>query len=54
MFELDVASDEKLRLLFSFVKEKFGSVDGLVHSIAFANKEELSGNVTRSLATASN
>lgn len=46
MFELDVASDEKIEAAFNAIKEEVGSIDGLVHSIAFANKEELSGNVT--------
>ena len=44
--ELDVSSDDSLAAAFTAIKEKYGQIDGLVHSIAYANKEELSGNVT--------
>lgn len=44
--ELDVSSDDSLTAAFAAIKEKYGQIDGLVHSIAYANKEELSGNVT--------
>ncbi len=39
----DVASDESLDALGSFIGSKFGKIDVLVHSLAFARKEELSG-----------
>ncbi len=39
----DVTSDEMISNLFSIVKEQFGKVDYIVHSVAFAKKEFLSG-----------
>ena len=41
VFECDVTSDESLRAL----AERVGKIDGLVHSIAFVKKEDLSGKV---------
>ncbi len=39
----DVTSDEEIAQLFSKVKDHFGQIDILVHSIAFAPSEELEG-----------
>ncbi len=39
----DVTRDEELARLGEAVKERTGGVDGLVHSLAFANREDLSG-----------
>ncbi len=39
----DVSSDEQISALFSKVKEKWGGLDILVHSVAFAGKEDLHG-----------
>lgn len=50
MVECDVASDESIQKCFKIIGDKFGSIHGIVHSIAFANKEELKGdylNTTR-------
>ena len=41
VFECDVSSDDSLRALAADV----GKIDGLVHSIAFVKKEDLSGRV---------
>jgi enoyl-[acyl-carrier protein] reductase I len=41
VFECDVTSDDSLRAL----AERAGRIDGLVHSIAFVKKEDLSGKV---------
>lgn len=41
--ECDVSSDEQLDELFEKVKAKYGRVDILVHSVAFANREDLGG-----------
>jgi enoyl-[acyl-carrier protein] reductase I len=41
IFECDVTNDESLRAL----AESAGKIDGLVHSIAFVKKEDLSGKV---------
>ncbi|MFQ5355617.1 MAG: enoyl-ACP reductase [Mariprofundaceae bacterium] len=40
---LDVGNDEQLDAFFSKVEERWGKLDFLVHSIAFANKEALKG-----------
>ncbi|MFQ5431486.1 MAG: enoyl-ACP reductase [Nitrospinota bacterium] len=48
--ECDVASDEAIAGLFNKWKEKYGSLDILVHSIAFADRNDLKGeyyNTTR-------
>lgn len=46
----DVTSDEDVAKCFSEIKDATGSISGVAHCIAFANKEELQGdymNVTR-------
>jgi len=37
----DVASDEQIEATFAAVKEAWGSIDFVVHSVAFANREDL-------------
>lgn len=39
----DVASDDSIAGAFSEIKEKVGVIHGLVHSVAFANRDELKG-----------
>ncbi|WP_207696018.1 enoyl-[acyl-carrier-protein] reductase [NADH] FabI [Enterococcus sp. DIV0212c] len=46
LVECDVASDESIAQAFQTIQEKYDKIDGLVHAIAFANKEELDGNVS--------
>lgn len=41
--EADVQSDEALDGVFAKVKERYGRIDTLVHSVAFANREDLGG-----------
>lgn len=46
----DITSDEEIHQCFSKIKEEVGTIHGIAHCIAFANREELSGeylNVTR-------
>jgi len=46
----DVTSDEDIQQCFAAIKEKVGTIHGIAHCIAFANKEELAGeylNTTR-------
>jgi enoyl-[acyl-carrier protein] reductase I len=46
----DVTKDEDIKTVFSVLREQWGGLDILVHSVAFANKEELRGsflNTTR-------
>ena len=40
----DVTSDEQIRNVFAAVKEKFGRLDLLLHSVAFAPKDALEGD----------
>lgn len=49
-YPCDVTSDEQIETAFNKIKEDAGAIDGLAHCIAFAKKEELSGeymNTTR-------
>ena len=46
LVECDVASDTSIQAAFETIKNQVGTIDGLVHAIAFAKKEELSGNVS--------
>jgi len=39
----DVSSDEQIAALFQNVKEKWGGLDILIHSVAFAGKDDLHG-----------
>lgn len=46
----DVTNDEEIAKCFNEISEKVGTIHGIAHCIAFANKEELSGeylNTTR-------
>lgn len=40
----DATDDDQIEALFSSVKEEFGDISFLVHSIAYANREDLAGN----------
>src|SRR5512142_2159110 len=49
-FMCDVSKDEEIDRLFGQLKEKYGKLDVLVHSVAYAPAEELRGefiNTTR-------
>lgn len=43
--ELDVQSQDQLESVFAQIQEKWGKLDFLVHSIAFAPKDDLHGRV---------
>ncbi|MBN8637894.1 MAG: enoyl-ACP reductase [Anaerolineae bacterium] len=48
--QCDVTSDEQLDAVFAKVQERYGKIDVLVHSVAFANKDDLGGrfvNISR-------
>lgn len=47
---LDVSSDIQMRALFNAIAAQWGQLDFLVHSIAFAPKQDLQGRVTDSSA----
>jgi len=42
-FMCDVGSDEQIAKLFDQLKESYGTLEGIVHSVAFAPGEELKG-----------
>lgn len=41
LFPCDVGSDESIAAFFDAAKQKYGKIDFLVHSLAFANKDYL-------------
>ncbi|HLR07749.1 MAG TPA: enoyl-ACP reductase FabI [Bacillota bacterium] len=43
MVTCDVASDDSIASAFDEIKEKIGVIHGVVHSVAFANREDLQG-----------
>lgn len=45
MIPADVTDDESMGAAFAAIKDKWGTIDFLVHSIAFAGKEELMGSM---------
>src|ERR1700722_2975686 len=45
---LDVTSEDQTRLLFDEIKQRWGRLDFILHSIAFAPKADLQGRVTDS------
>ena len=44
MISADVTNDAEMDAAFASLKEKWGTIDFLVHAIAFAGKEELQGS----------
>lgn len=46
----DVTSDESVAGLADFVRKEWGALDGLVHSLAFAPQEALSGGYLESIS----
>lgn len=48
LIECDVASDESIKKAFDLIEKRFGKIDGIVHAIAFAQKDELSGSILNS------
>lgn len=43
---LDVQNDDQMNAVFKTIKEKWGQLDFLLHSVAFVPKEDLQGRVT--------
>lgn len=48
LIECDVASDSSIDTAFQTIKTRFDKIDGIVHAIAYAQKEELSGSILNS------
>ncbi len=42
--QCDVSNDNEIDALFAILKERYGKLDALVHSVAFAPKEELTND----------
>jgi enoyl-[acyl-carrier protein] reductase I len=42
----DVSSDESINELFAEIKNKWGHLDGMLHCLAFSDKNELKGGIT--------
>jgi enoyl-[acyl-carrier protein] reductase I len=47
-FMCDVSSDDQITKLFDELRDKYGSLRGIVHSVAFAPAEELKGEFVNS------
>jgi enoyl-[acyl-carrier protein] reductase I len=50
VFPCDVTDDAQIKQLFSDIGNKWQGLDGLIHSIAFAPRESLSGNFIDSVS----
>ncbi|MBP2057634.1 enoyl-[acyl-carrier protein] reductase I [Lactobacillus colini] len=48
LIECDVSSDTSIDSAFKLIAERFGKIDGLIHAIAYAKKEELGGSILNS------
>ncbi|HSD00529.1 MAG TPA: SDR family oxidoreductase, partial [Casimicrobiaceae bacterium] len=48
----DVASDDEIAALFDRLRAEWGALDGILHSIAFAPREALSGDFLDGLSRA--
>ncbi|HIU83863.1 MAG TPA: SDR family oxidoreductase [Candidatus Aphodousia gallistercoris] len=44
VLQMDVSSDEQINNTFAQLKERWGGLDGLVHSIGFAPREAIAGD----------
>jgi enoyl-[acyl-carrier protein] reductase I len=49
VFPCDVASDEEIDQLFGALAQRWDGLDGIIHSIAFAPREALSGDYLQSV-----
>src|SRR5471030_1078744 len=44
VYPCDVTQNDQVEAVFQKIKHEFGTLDGLIHAIAFAKKEELEGS----------
>ncbi len=51
---LDVQSNSQMEEVFSVIKNKWGQLDGLVHCLAFAGRDELIGNYSETSSSGFN
>jgi enoyl-[acyl-carrier protein] reductase I len=47
LLECDVSKDESIIATFDSIKQDFGNLDFVVHSIAFANRDDLKGDFSK-------
>jgi len=47
VFQCDVQNDEELDAVFSEIEKSWGNLDGVVHAVAFADREDLSNNFSK-------
>ena len=47
LLECDVTADENVARVFDEVKERFGSLSAVIHSVAYAVREELEGDFSK-------
>ena len=47
LLQCDVAYDDQIEALYQTVADKFGSLDYLIHSIAYAQREDLGGDFSK-------
>ncbi len=45
ILQCDVTQDESIQTCFETIQQKYGVIHGIVHSVAFANKEDLKGEL---------
>lgn len=45
LIQCDASNEASIQQAFDTILERFGKVDGIVHSIAFANQEDLGGEI---------
>jgi enoyl-[acyl-carrier protein] reductase I len=43
----DVTKDDQIETVFNKIKHEFGALDGLIHAIAYARKEDLDGSFVK-------
>ncbi len=48
LYEVDATDEAQVSAMFASIDQKYNGLDSLVHAIAFAKKEELSGGITDS------
>ncbi|MGL4677204.1 MAG: enoyl-ACP reductase FabI [Brevinema sp.] len=48
LYEVDATKEDQIQAMFEAIDKKYKGLDSLVHAIAFAKKEELTGGITES------
>lgn len=48
LYDVDATDESQVHAMFAAIDKKHGGIDSIVHAIAFARKEELSGGLTNS------